>query len=129
MIRLLPALLMFAAVPAAAADLTIRTGETWVFALKNNQPVGARKVAADTKPAKGQIKVAVKNLLGTAMFVTNNSATAYRVQATLIAGGKASPARGCVFPANATPVIEQWSQKADAVRLSNFRRTTETKCD
>ena len=113
--------LLLAAVPAAAADLTIRTGETWLFAVKGGLPVGARKVAANAKPGKGQIKVSVKAMLGTAMFVTNNSPTAYTVRASLVSGGKATAARTCTFPAGGKPAFEQWPQKAEAVRLTEFK--------
>ena len=119
------ALLMLgiASVPAAAADLTIRTGETWVFAVKGGQPVVAHKIAADAKPAKGQVKVSVKAMLGTAMFVTNNSPVAYTFRAELLSGGKASAARTCTLPAGGKPAFEQWPQRAEAVRIGSFKAT------
>ena len=121
--KLAAALLLFAAVPAQAAPLTVRTGETWAFILKNGQPVGAHKVASSAKPATGQIIVSVRAVMGTTMTVTNNSRVAYTFRAELLRGGKAVAARPCTLPANAKPIFEQWKEKADAVRLSAFKRT------
>ena len=118
--KLLFAALLFSAAPAQAAGLTVRTGETWVFAIKNGEPAQARKVTASAKIPKGQIKVSVRAMLGTAMTVTNNSPIAYTFRAELLKDGKATAARPCTLPANARPIFEQWQQKADAVRISNF---------
>lgn len=121
--KAIAALLLLAPIPVQAADLTIRTGESWVFGVKGGQPVGARKVDAKAMPAEGQIKVSVKAMLGTALFVTNNSSTAYTFRAELLSGGKSSAARTCSLPANGKPAFEQWPQKADAVRLGTFKVT------
>jgi hypothetical protein len=104
---------------AQAAPLTVRTGESWVFTVKNGDPANARKVGTSAKPAKGQIMVTVRALLGTAMFVTNNSATAYKFRAELLSGGKAESARACSLPVKGK-IFEQWQKPADAVRISNF---------
>ena len=119
--KLIAALLLIAAAPAQAAGLTVRTGETWLFTIKNGEPAQARKVTPSAKIGKGQIKVAVRPILGTAMTVTNNSPIAYTFRAELISGGKATVARSCTLPAKARPVFEQWEQKADAVRISEFK--------
>ena len=119
--KLIAALLLIAAAPAQAAGLTVRMGETWLFTIKNGEPAQARKVTPSAKIGKRQIKVSVRPILGTAMTVTNNSPIAYTFRAELISGGKASVARSCTLPANARPVFEQWEQKAEAVRISDFK--------
>ena len=118
--KLLFAVLLLSAAPAHAAGLTVRTGETWIFEIKNGEPAQARKVTPSAKIPKGQVKVSVRALLGTAMTVTNNGPIAYTFRAELLKDGKATAARPCTLPANARPIFEQWEQKADAVRISNF---------
>ena len=119
--KLIAALVLIAAAPAQAAGLTVRTGETWLFTIKDGEPAQARKVTPSAKIGKRQIKVSVRSILGTAMTVTNNSPIAYTFRAELISGGKATVARSCTLPANTRPVFEQWEQKADAVRISEFK--------
>jgi hypothetical protein len=116
--------LLLAAAPIHAAPLTVKTGETWVFTVKDGQPASARKVASAAKPAKGQIMVAVRAMMGTTMIVTNNSPVAYTFRAELLQGGKAVAPRPCTLPANAKPIFEQWKEKAEAVRLSAFKRAS-----
>ena len=118
--KIVASLLLIAAAPTQPAGLTVRTGETWIFAIKDGEPAQARKVTPSAKIPKGQIKVAVRAMLGTAMTVTNNSPIAYTFRAELLTDGKATAARPCTLPANARPIFEQWEQKADAVRISNF---------
>ncbi len=118
------ALLLLAAAPAQAASLTVKTGETWAFILKNGHPVGAHKVGGSAKPAKGQIVVSVRPLMGTTMVVTNNSPVAYTFRAELLQAGRAIATRPCTLPANGKPIFEQWQQKAEAIRLSTFKRAT-----
>lgn len=114
---------------AVAAPLTVAMGESWVFTVADGQPSGARKVRSDAKPAKGQLMVTVRSMLGTSMLVTNNSRVSYTFSAELIRGGKASAARSCVLPANGKPMLEHWEQGADAVRIGNFRASgTEGRC-
>ena len=119
--KLLFAALLLSAAPAQAAGLTVRTGETWLFTVKNGEPAQARKVSPSAKIPKGQIKVSVRAMLGTTMTVTNNSPIAYTFQAELLSGGKATIARSCTLPANARPAFEQWQEKAEAVRISGFK--------
>jgi len=119
--RLAAALLLLAATPAQAAGLTVRTGETWFFNVKDGEPANARLVTASAKIPKGQIKVAVRALGGTSMVVTNNSPIAYTFRAELLSGGKATAARSCTLPANARPTFEQWQEKAEAVRIGSFK--------
>lgn len=125
---LLAALLLATAAASHAAPLTVRPGETWVFTVKHGEPANAHKVAASAKPAKGQLLISVRTLLGTAMFVTSNSETAYNFRAELLRGGKAQAARACSLPANGK-IFEQWDKPADAVRVSNFVAAgTEGRC-
>ena len=115
------ALLLLAATPLQAAGLTVGLGETWLFTLKDGEPSNSRKVEPATKIPKGQIKVSVRSMLGTALTITNNSPVAYSFKAELISGGKATTARACTLPAGARPAFEQWEQKAEAVRISTFK--------
>ena len=119
--RLAAALLLLATAPAQAAGLTVRTGETWFFTIKDGEPANARRVSPSAKIPKGQIKVAVRPLLGTSMVVTNNSPIAYSFRAELLLEGKAILARSCTLPANARPTFEQWQEKAEAVRIGSFK--------
>ena len=122
--RLITAALLLAAASGAHAEpLTVRTGESWVFTVQNGEPANAKKVEASAKPAKGQLMVTVRALFGTNMIVTNASSTAYTYRAELFVAGKPSGARSCALPANGQPTLEQWPQKADAVRISTFRPT------
>ena len=114
------ALLLLAAAPAQATGLTVRTGETWLFTIKNGQPANARKVTPSAKIAKGQIKVSLRAMMGTTMIVTNNSPIAYTFRAELLQSGKVIAPRPCTLPANAKPIFEQWKEKTNAVRVSNF---------
>jgi hypothetical protein len=116
----LVAMLLLVAAPAQAAGLTVHTGETWLFTIKNGEPAEARKVPPSARIPKGRIKVSVRAMLGTAMTVVNNSPIAYTFQAELISGGKAKVARSCTLPSNARPAFEQWEHKAEAVRISAF---------
>src|SRR5207342_2274312 len=51
--------------PVVAAPLTVHVGENWLFAIDQGEPVHARKVEASASPAKGEVKVSVRALLGT----------------------------------------------------------------
>ena len=114
---------------AAAEPLTVRVGESWIFSIKNGQPTGARKVPPTTKPGKGQMLATVRAFLGTSLTVTNNSPVRYTFKAQLLRGGKAAAARACTLPGGARPIFEQWEQRADAVRIGDFRTAgTEGRC-
>ena len=115
------AVMMGITTAAQATALTIRPGESWVFTIKNGQPTNAQKVPATAKPPTGQVTVSVRALFGTTMVATNNSSTSYTFNAELITGKKAVAARTCTLPGGAKPTLEQWDQKADAVRISNFQ--------
>ena len=116
------ALILFAGTAATAAPLTVAAGESWTFSVRNGDPANARKVAATTMPAKGQIMVSVRHLMGTSMIVTNNSGSAWIFRAELLKAGRALAAKSCSLPAKPEPVFEQWSQQADSVRISQFKR-------
>jgi hypothetical protein len=115
------ALLLAAASAAHGQPLTIRTGESWVFTIHNGEPADAKKVDSSAKPAKGELMATVRALFGTSMMMTNNGPTPYTYRAELFVAGKPSGARTCALPTGAQPTLEQWPQKADAVRISTFR--------
>ena len=120
--KLAMGLLLLAAAPVQAADLTIKTGETWIFAVKDNQPASAHKAAANAKPAKGQVRATVSALGGTTMTLTNATGISYTFKAELVGSdGKSVAARSCVLPANDRPIFESWTQRATAVRIGDFR--------
>jgi hypothetical protein len=120
-----------AAVPvgAAAEPLTVRVGETWLFAIAQGQPVHAREVAATAKPNRGEVKVAVRAVFGTMMTITNNSGQGYTFTAELVgADGKAAAARTCTLPPGNQPALEGWPEKATAVRLGAFKPAAGGRC-
>ena len=121
--RLFPALILAAfAAPLPAKPLTVRMGETWLFAVRGGSPVDARKVVATSAPAPGQFKVSLQPLLGSTMTMTNNSRFDYAYRATLILPtGKPGAAKACAVPANGRVAIEQWTKAVAAVRLDRFR--------
>jgi len=123
-IRLIGLSLLIAATPlgaAAPAGLTVKTGETWQFSLFRGQPVRAHKARPDAKPAPGQIQVTVRSLLGTTMTISSNNPTAFTYRAELIGAEKPVAARSCALPADGRLSFESWPQRADAVRLSDFK--------
>lgn len=117
-------LLAAAPVHAKSPGLTIRTGETWVFNLSRGQPVKARKISAGARPAPGQIVATVRSMMGTTMTITSNNRIAYTYKAELIGAERTVPTRSCTLPANNRLSIENWPQKAKAVRLTNFKVAT-----
>jgi hypothetical protein len=130
MIRPILALaLIIAATPGLAEPLTVRTGETWLFTIDHGEPVHAHKAEFSTAPARGEIKVNVRAFLGTMMTVTNNSPIGYTFQAQLIgADGKAVNVRSCGAPPNSQPALENWPQKAAAVRIGAFKPAKGGRC-
>lgn len=110
--------------PAVAASLTVKTGESWMFAISRGEPVRARKVKPTVKPGPGQVMVTVTSMMGTTMSISSNNPVAYTYQAELIGAGKTIPARSCTLPANGRLSFEHWPQKASAVRLSRFKVAT-----
>lgn len=130
MIRAFLALALVAgSVPVLAAPLTVRTGETWVFAIDHGEPVKARKVDAATKATTGEVKVSVRALFGTMMTITNNSRQGYTFSAELVgADDKAVTARSCTLPPGNQPALESWPQKASAVRIGSFKPAKGGRC-
>jgi hypothetical protein len=130
MSRLLVALALVAVpFPAIAAPLTVRTGETWLFRIDHGEPAQARKANPAAKPARGEVKVAVRSLFGTMMTISSNSAHGYSFKAELIgADGKAVAARACGLPPNNQPALESWPQKAAAVRIGAFKPASGGRC-
>ena len=111
------------AAPLSAKPLTVRMGETWVFAVRGGSPVEARKVAVTTAAAPGQFKVSLQPMLGSTMTMTNNSRFDYAYRATLVLpSGRPGAAKACAVPANGRIAIEQWTQPIAAVRLDRFKR-------
>ena len=103
-------------------------GETWAFSIRNGQPANARKTTTST-PAKGQVRATVSALGGTTMTLTNATGLAYTFRAELIGrDGKAAPARSCTLPASTLTAFESWPQRAIAVRIGSFKRTTGGSC-
>jgi len=117
------ALLTLLACPAAAKSpgLTVKTGESWMFAISRGQPVRARKVEPSVKPPPGQVLVTLRSMMGTSMSITSNNPRAYTYSAELLGADKSVPVRSCTLPANARLSFEHWPQNATAVRISNFK--------
>ena len=117
------ALLLLAAVPAAAQspNLTVKTGESWMFAISRGQPVRARKVNPLVKPAPGQVMVTLRAMMGTSMSIISNNRQSFTYKAELIGADGPVAMRSCTLPANGRTSFEHWPQKADAVRISDFR--------
>jgi hypothetical protein len=127
--RLLALALIVAAAPAVAEPLTVRTGETWLFSLDHGEPAHTRQASTTATPARGEVKVTVRALLGTMMSISNNSAQGYTFQAQLIGpDGKAVTARTCTLPPGNQPALESWPQKAVAVRIGGFRPAKGGRC-
>ena len=115
------ALLAASPVTAKPKGLTVKSGETWEFALSRGQPVQARKMSATDLPREGRIRVTVRAMMGTTLTILSNNPRPFTYTAELIGGTKAVPARSCTLPADGRVSFENWPQKAEAVRLSNFR--------
>ena len=113
--------LVTAPVAAQSPGLTVKTGESWMFAISRGQPVRARKVKPTVKPPAGQVVVTLRAMLGTSLSISSNSRQAYTYKAELIGAGKAVPVRSCTLPANGRVSFEHWPEKADAVRISDFK--------
>jgi hypothetical protein len=115
------ALLGASPLAAKSPGLTIKPGETWEFALSKGQPVAARKTSPTTDPREGRIRVTLRSMMGTTLTIVSNIPRPYTYTAELIGGTRTVPARSCTLPAGGRLSFENWPQKADAVRLSNFR--------
>ena len=125
-IRLLGLALLMAASPLAAQSpgLTVKTGESWMFAISRGQPVRARKVKPTVKPPPGQILVTLRSMMGTSLSIVSNNRQAFTYKAELIGADEPVPVRSCTLPANGRVSFEHWPEKASAVRISDFRVAT-----
>ncbi len=117
-------LALLAASPAVAQGLTVKTGETWLFAISRGQPIRAHKAKPTIKPGPGQVLVTVRAMMGTTMTITSNNRSAYTYRAELLGTDRPVTARSCTLPANGRLSFENWPQKATAIRLSNFKLAT-----
>jgi hypothetical protein len=125
-IRLLGLAFLLVAGPVVAQSpgLTVKTGESWMFAISRGQPVRARKVEPSVKPAPGQVLVTLRSMMGTSLSITSNNPQAYTYSAELIGAEKSVAVRSCTLPANGRLSFEHWPQKAAAVRIGNFKIAT-----
>ncbi len=122
--RLLSALFLtaLAAVPLSAKSLTVRMGETWLFAVRHGAPTNARKVAPAVAAVPGQFKVSLQPLFGSTLTITNASRFDYAYRATLILpSGEPGAAKSCAIPANGVVAVEHWPKPLAAVRLDRFK--------
>ena len=117
-------LLVAGPVTAQSPGLTVKTGESWMFAISRGQPVRARMVEPSVKPAPGQVLVTLRSMMGTSLSITSNNPQAYTYSAELIGAEKSVPVRSCTLPANGRLSFEHWPQKAAAVRIGNFKIAT-----
>jgi hypothetical protein len=115
------ALLAAPQLAAKSPGLTVKPGETWEFALSRGQPVAARMISPTTDPREGRIRVTLRAMMGTTLTIVSNNPRPYTYTAELIGGAKPVAARSCTLPADGRLSFENWPQKAEAVRLSNFR--------
>jgi hypothetical protein len=116
------ALLLLAASPVSAKGLTVRMGETWLFAVDHGQPVRARKVTVAASLGSNEFKVSVQPMMGTTMTISNNSKYDYAYRALLVMpDGKTGASKGCAVPAHGRIAIEHWPKPVAAVRLSGFK--------
>ena len=123
-IRTILVALLVAIAPAAAAagqGLTVKTGESWMFAISRGQPVRARKVKPTIKPPPGQVVVTLRTMMGTSLSITSNNRQSFTYKAELIGTDKPVPVRSCTLPANGRVSFEHWPQTAGAVRISDFK--------
>ena len=124
-IRLIGLALLLAASPVGAArvapGLTVKTGESWMFAISRGQPVRARKVKPTVKPPPGQVVVTLRAMIGTSLSIRSNSRQSYTYKAELIGADKVVPVRSCTLPADSRISFEHWPENADAVRISDFK--------
>jgi hypothetical protein len=123
---MVPTLLLSATL---AASLSLQPGESWLFRIDRGKPVAARQVASDAAPARGEVRVSARRLMGTMLTVLNNSPTAYTYRATLVgADGTTIVAKSCVMPAGNRLAMESWPQASAVVRLSEFKPTRAANC-
>ncbi|MFC7537302.1 hypothetical protein ACFQPG_07975 [Sphingomonas sp. GCM10030256] len=123
---LLPLLVLTAVGPtAAAASVTVKQGETWIFAVERGQPVRARRVQPNAAAKAGEIKASLRTMLGTNLTISSQGKVAYTYRAELLdRSGRATATRASTLPAGGKPTFEYWREAAVAVRLSDFKAAT-----
>jgi hypothetical protein len=120
-LSLIAALLLAAPSAAQSPGLVVRTGESWLFTIYRGQPARVRKASATTKPRPGQVLVTLRTMMGTSLSITSNNPGAYTYRAELVGTDKPVAVRSCTLPADGRLSFEHWPEKADAVRLSDFK--------
>ena len=117
-------LLSLLAAPAAAQSpgLTVKTGESWMFAISRGQPVRARKVKPTVKPPPGQVLVTLKAMMGTSLSITSNNRQSFTYKAELIGADKPVPVRSCTLPANGRMSFEHWRHRPESPAKSPVPR-------
>ena len=121
----LAAALILAAFPAvaSASGITVKMGESWLFALERGRPVKARKAPPTAIPAPGQVLVVLRPMFGSTMSVFGNLPTATAFRATLIlSDGSRGAVRACSLPAGRMTVVENWPKPVAAIRLDRFKQ-------
>jgi hypothetical protein len=109
------------AVPRASG-VTVKMGESMIFALERGRPVKVRAATPTTSPAAGEILVVLRPMFGSTMSVTGNLSAATDYRATLIqADGRGSATRACSLPAGRMTVVENWPKPVAAIRLDRFK--------
>ena len=120
----LAAALIFAALPAvaSASGITVKMGESWLFALDRGRPVNAHRSPPTAIPAPGQILVVLRPMFGSTMSVFGNLPAATDFRATLIhSDGSRGAVRACSLPAGRMTVVENWAKPVAAIHLDRFK--------
>jgi hypothetical protein len=107
--------------------LTIAAGESWIFRVREGQPVDARKVDQAAEPAEGELKVTLSHSMGTTMSVTNNDATWYNYRAFITSnpGRSGTPTSVCTLMGGGRGAFENWPQPLPAIRVTDFTPAAE----
>lgn len=106
----------------AAAGVVVHVGETWIFRLKDGQPVGAHKEAPGAGLAEDELMVRLEKQNGTTMIVTNNTKTPLNYHASMNVGDEDRPTSVCTVASNGRMGIENWNPTwpIAAITLSDF---------
>jgi hypothetical protein len=121
----LSAALILAALPATAlaSGVTVKMGESWLFALEHGRPIKVRAASPTASPGAGEVLVVLRPMFGSTMSVTGNLPTATNYRATLIqSDGRGGATRACSLPAGKMTVVENWPKAVAAIRLDRFKR-------
>jgi hypothetical protein len=129
MVAVLLAMALFTG-PASATDrpgVVVQSGESWIFKLDQGQPVDARKVDGEARPATGEILVTLGGRNGTMMTVTNNTDKFYNYHAFMLRrpDETGKPTSVCTLMSNGRMAFENWPYVIPAMRLSDFTEVAE----